>query len=64
MVTKWEIVKKITLAKMQNEKEGNGKTQTGIIQETKGAIKNFEEWFKKLMKYYSKAARDTTVAKL
>lgn len=57
-------MKKITLAKMQKEKEGNGKTQTGIIQESKTAVKNFEEWFKKIIKYYSKAARDTTVVKL
>lgn len=49
---------------MQKEKEGNGKTQTGTIQESKRAVKNFEEWFKKIMKYYSKAARDTTVVKL
>lgn len=41
-------MKKVILAKMQKEKEGNGKGQTGIIQETKRAIKNFEEWFKKI----------------
>lgn len=57
-------MKKITLAKMQKEKEGNGKTQTGIIQESERAVKNFKEWFKKIMKYYSKAARDTTMVKL
>lgn len=44
----WDIVKKVTLAKMQKEKEGNGKAQTGVIQETKRAVKNFEERFKKI----------------
>lgn len=57
-------VKKVTLTKMQKERKGHGKAQTGIIQETRRDIKILKNYFKKLIKYYSKTARDATVAKL
>ena len=57
-------MKKVALAQMQNEEEDNGKAQTGTIQETKRAIKILKNGLKKLMKCYSKTARNATVAKL